>query len=359
VKNVGRGNAVGITVFGCEKDEAAVFDALAPRFGVRPTLTGEPVSARGAALARGDQCVSVGHKSGVSESSLRALREVGVRYISTRSAGIDHIDVKAAQRLGITVGNVAYSPAGVADYTLMLVLMAIRDAKLIVNGAARYDFRLGAARGRELRDLTVGVVGVGRIGAAVIERLRGFGCRVLACGRGDRDDSGDRGDGSGGGRSGGGDRSDGSGGGQGGGATRAPLGELLEKSDIITLHAPLNAETYHMIGREQMALMRRGAFLVNTGRGALVDTGELIKALESGRLGGAALDVLEGETGIFYFDRSQQPMDNQFLRELQKMPNVIITPHTAYYTGRALYDTVEKTILNCLDFERGAGLWAD
>jgi len=169
--------------------------------------------------------------------------------------------------------------------------------------------------------MTVGVVGTGRIGKAVIERLHGFGCRVLSHNRGC-------------------------------GTGCVPLRALLENSDIVTLHAPLNADTYHMIGRKQIEIMKPSAFLVNTGRGALVDTDELIKALETGKLGGAALDVLEGEEGFFYFDCSQKPIDNQFLRKLQKMPNMIITPHTAYYTGRALYDTVEKTILNCLDFER-------
>ena len=108
-----------------------------------------------------------------------------------------------------------------------------------------------------------------------------------------------------------------------------------------------------MIGREQLKIMKPGAFLVNTGRGALIDTDELIKALESDQIGGAALDVLEGEEGLFYFDCSQKPIDNQYLLTLQKMPNVIITPHTAYYTGRVLYDTIKKTLLNCLNFERG------
>jgi len=312
---------IGITVFGCEKDEENVFYELSPRFGAVPAIVNNHVSSCRAIPDYGNECVSVSHKSRVTESSLFALRKAGVRYVSTRSAGVDHIDVKAAQRMGIAVGNVAYSPDSVADYTLMLMLMAVRGAKSIVAGVKRNDFRLDAVRGKELRDMTVGVIGTGRIGNAVIERLHGFGCRVLThnggCGTG-----------------------------------CVPLRELLEESDIVTLHAPLNADTYHMIGRKQIEIMKRHAFLVNTGRGALVDTDELINALEAGKLGGAALDVLEGEEGFFYFDCSRKPIDNQFLRKLQKMPNVIITPHTAYYTGRALYDTVEKTILNCLDFER-------
>jgi D-specific alpha-keto acid dehydrogenase len=313
---------VGITVFGCEKDEAAVFYELSPRFGVEPVITDCSVPACGAMPARVNRCISVSHKSTLSESGLVALRKAGVKYISTRSVGCDHIDVEAARRMGIAVGNVAYSPDGVADYAIMLMLMAIRNAKPVVTGAAKYDFRLDAVRGKELRDMTVGVVGAGRIGGAVIQMLHGFGCRVVAH-----------------------DRSRETGG-------LAPLRELLENSDIVTLHTPLNADTCHLIGRRQIELMKRGAFLVNTGRGALVDTDELIKALETGKLGGAALDVVEGEEGLFYFDCSQKPVDNRFLQRLQEMPNVIITPHTAYYTRRALYDTVEKTILNCLDFER-------
>jgi D-specific alpha-keto acid dehydrogenase len=120
----------------------------------------------------------------------------------------------------------------------------------------------------------------------------------------------------------------------------------------VSLHTPLNTETHHIIGREQIETMKGGAFLINTGRGALVNTEALIEALEGGTLGGAALDVLEGEEGLFYFDCTEKPIDNQFLLRLQKLPNAIITPHTAYYTERALYDTVERTLMNCLNFER-------
>ncbi|HBK5874528.1 TPA: D-lactate dehydrogenase VanH-A, partial [Enterococcus faecium] len=131
-----------------------------------------------------------------------------------------------------------------------------------------------------------------------------------------------------------------------------PFDELLQNSDIVTLHVPLNTDTHYIISHEQIQRMKQGAFLINTGRGPLVDTYELVKALENGKLGGAALDVLEGEEEFFYSDCTQKPIDNQFLLKLQRMPNVIITPHTAYYTEQALRDTVEKTIKNCLDFER-------
>ncbi len=244
-----------------------------------------------------------------------------MQYISTRSAGCNHIDVQAAERLGISVGNVAYSPDSVADYTLMLMLMAVRGAKTTLSRAQCHDFRLSEVRGRELRDMTIGVVGTGRIGAAVIERLRGFGGRVLAYDRRP--------------------------------ATSAPyvtLNALLRESDVVTLHTPLTEDTHHLLDQRRIDLMRPGAVVVNTGRGSLLDTEALVRALEAGRLGGAALDVLEGEEGIFYFDHSRSPVRDPLLLRLQQLPNVLVTPHTAYFTDHALSDVIENTLVNCVQF---------
>ena len=135
-------------------------------------------------------------------------------------------------------------------------------------------------------------------------------------------------------------------------ADYVPLDELLQQSDIVTLHTPLNTDTNHLLNRQRIEQMKQGAFIINTGRGSLLDTEALIPALESGKLGGAALDVLEGEEGVFYFDYRKKPIESKLLLRLQKLPNVLITPHTAYYTERALSDTVENTIINCLKFER-------
>jgi D-specific alpha-keto acid dehydrogenase len=315
---------LGITIYGCEQDEAALFDELSPRVGMVPTIARVPVSESTVVAVPANRCISVGHTSPITGPVLRALQEVGVEYVSTRSIGFDHIDLDAAGALGITVENVVYAPDGVADFTLMLILMAIRHAKQITHAADQHDFRLDV-RGRDLRDMTVGVVGVGNIGTAVIRRLRGFGCRVLAHNNGRKTAAA---------------------------AELVSLDELLHESDVVTLHVPLNSATHHVIGREQLDAMKPGAVLVNTGRGALVDTDALITALERGTLGGVALDVLEGEEGIFYFDRTTRPVDNQFLLRLQRLPNAIVTPHTAYYTRRTLHDIVENTLVNALSFER-------
>ncbi|MFI6071991.1 D-isomer specific 2-hydroxyacid dehydrogenase family protein [Actinoplanes sp. NPDC051343] len=311
-----------MTIYGCGRDEAVLFRRLAPRFGMRPTITEAGVSEANVGLASGNRRISVSHKTPVTDATLRALSRAGVEYISTRSVGYNHIDLSCAQSLGIAVENVAYSPDSVADYTLMLMLMAVRNAKAVLRRADVHDYRLSEVRGRELRDLTVGVVGTGRIGTAVMDRLRGFGGRILA------NDSRPK-----------------------TAADYVPLDELLRESDIVTLHAPLTADTHHLLGRRQFELMKHGAFVVNTGRGSLLDTEALVAALESGRLGGAALDVLEGEEGIFYADHSAKAVESKQLLRLQEMPNVIITGHTAYYTDHALSDTVENSIINCRKFE--------
>jgi D-specific alpha-keto acid dehydrogenase len=135
-------------------------------------------------------------------------------------------------------------------------------------------------------------------------------------------------------------------------ADYVPLGELLRRSDIVTLHTPLTPDTHHLLDRQRIERMKPGAVIVNTARGALLDTEALVSGLESGRLGGAALDVLEGEEGVFYADCSDKLVESQQLLRLHKLPNVLISPHTAYYTDHALRDTVENSITNCLKFER-------
>ncbi|MEI7054356.1 D-isomer specific 2-hydroxyacid dehydrogenase family protein [Nocardioides sp. CCNWLW239] len=302
-----------------------MFDSLAPAHGVSLTMTTEPVTEDNADLARGDRCISVSHKAPISNATLLALEKRGIRYISTRSVGVDHIDADFAASIGITIGNVFYSPDSVADYTVMLMLMAIRQAKATIRRTDAHDYRLAASRGRELRDLTVGVIGTGRIGTAVIERLRGFGCDVLAHDLRPRPATD--------------------------GAEHVDLDTLVERSDVVSLHTPLSEESHHLLDRRRIDVMRPGAYVINTGRGALIETPALIDALEDGRLGGAALDVVEGEEGIFYADLRGREIPNDWLARLQEMPNVLVSPHIAYFTDHALRDTVENSILNCREFE--------
>jgi D-specific alpha-keto acid dehydrogenase len=287
----------GITVYGCDPDEAAAFRASAPRLGVVPSITSAPVVVvDGRVLpVPGNRCISVAHTDRLDVAALRALCDAGVEHLSSRSIGLDHIDIAAAEELGIAIENAPYAPDGVADFTLMLLLSAVRPA---ARGATGRD--------AELRDLIVGVVGAGRIGSAVIERLRGFGCRIVV-----HDPRATI-----------------------AGVEQMGLSELLETSDVVTLHLPLRPGTRHLIAAAELARMPRGAVLVNTARGDLVEPEALVAALASGHLAGAALDV---------------DLDDP---RLLASPHVIATPHVAYRTQRALRDTVEQTLLRCLAFER-------
>lgn len=315
---------VNITFYGCLADEQEMIRTLAPYLGADPVVTGEDVSASNVHLARGCRCISVGHRAAITRPILTALREAGVMFISTRSIGLDHIDICAADSLGIQVQNVCYAPEGVADYTLALILMALRRTREALLSTGQKDFRLYGARSKELRNLTVGVMGTGRIGAAVIRRLRGFGCRILAF---DPDPTAK--------------------------VRYVSQNELLKSCDILTLHVPLTEQTFHMIGKAQIQKMKHSAILINTARGALVDTAALADALRLKKLGGAALDVIEGEETLFYGKPGEAQSLSRDVQDLLNMPNVILTPHIAYYTENVLFETVQKSMESCLQFAAG------
>jgi D-specific alpha-keto acid dehydrogenase len=168
------------------------------------------------------------------------------------------------------------------------------------------------------------VIGTGRIGTAVLDRLHGFGCRILA--HDTRPGTSEH---------------------------YVAIDDLVARSDIVTLHTPLTPHTHHLLNASRIGRMKSGAYVINTGRGSLVDTTALVAALESGHLGGAALDVVEGEEGIFYADCRDQHIDNDALLALQRLPNVLISPHMAFYTDHALQDVVENSLTNCVDFQKG------
>ena len=315
-----------ISVFGCEKDERHLFERFAARYGVEICCIDALLRHENACDIPLDSAISVNHKAPVDARLIRMLQKRNIKYLSSRSVGLDHIDLDAARHAGIIVENITYSPQSVAEYTIMLMLMAVRNAGSILRRVNGCDFRLEEKRAPELRDMTVGVIGTGRIGNAVMERLSGFGCAILAYDPNPRAN-----------------------------AAYVDLDELLMRSDLVTLHLPLKADTWHILNRERIAQMKRGAIIVNTARGALADTAALTEALEHGRIACAALDVVEGEEGWFYRDCSSLAPP-PFAR-LLALPNAIITPHTAFYTEHALDDIVRNTVRNFLEYRGGLRKW--
>lgn len=311
-----------------EYDELGYMETCARELGFEFGWTPEYPTLQNIELAAGADGVTI-ITNPLTAELLDALRGMGVRGVATRSIGYDHIDVPHARELGMRVAHAAYPPEGVADYTVMLMLMALRKVKLVDRANAAQDFTLRGKLGRSLTNCTVGVVGTGSIGACVVRELQGFGCRVLAYDPYPKDSLG-------------------------GLATYVSLDELLAASDVVTLHVPGLPQNHHMIGAAELASMKPGAVLVNAARGSLVDTAALLDALESGRLGAAALDTIEHEAGLYYLDRSRDVLVARERAALLALPNVVVTPHMAFYTAEAVEGMVRSNCEALMAFADGA-----
>ncbi len=308
-------------------DELPCLEALSRELGFDYGWTADYPTLENAGLAAGADGICI-ITNPMSRELLAAYRELGVRGLTTRSIGYEHIDLAAARDLGIRVGHASYPPEGVADYAIMLMLMALRKVKLVCRHAAAQDFTLEGKLGRSLAGCTVGVVGTGAIGSCVVRELRGFGCRVIAYDPFPRAELAEL-------------------------ATYTSLPELLASSDVVTLHAPGLPENRHMIGAEELSLMKEDAVLVNAARGSLVDTAALLDALESERIGGAALDTIEHEAGLYYLDRSRDALPNRDRAALMALPNAIVTPHMAFYTAEDVEGMVRSNVEALLAFAAG------
>lgn len=310
-----------LLAYSVREDEKIFFETYGKKYGIEVVMKKEPPNLDNVKQMENCSCVSI-ITTPINKELIRQWKDKGVRHISTRTVGFDHIDCQAAREMGITVSNVSYSPYSVADYTIMLLLMAVRKVGVITRRYMVQDFSLKGVQGRELRNLTIGVVGTGKIGQTVIGYLKGFGCRILAYDLNEKEEIMSM-------------------------AEYVSLNDLFQESDVITFHAPSTSDSYHMVNRKSIAMMKDGVILVNTARGSLVDTDALIEGLESGKIGGAALDVLEDEQRIYYQDYKNANIRHRQMAILANTPGVILTPHTAFFTDQAVSDMVEYSILSC------------
>lgn len=281
----------------------------------REILTKENVS-----LVKGYEGVCILGHSIIDRALMEELKKAGVKYVATRTIGYNHIDVKAAKQCGIRISNAHYDPCNVADFTVMLMLMLLRKAKISVIRALVNDFSLDEMCGRELRSLTVGIVGAGKVGRKVIQNLSGFGCKILV-----HDPFVDPED-------------------LPAYVKCVTLDEILKNSDLLSLHIPFTEETKHLLNRERIATMKRGALLVNTARGELIDTDALVEAIESGQIGGAGIDTIEDEENVCHVDLGTQIVARRDIFYLKQFPNVIYTPHQAFFTEEAAAAMVESSL---------------
>ena len=275
-----------------------------------------------AALAEAHEVVCAFINDDLSAPVLERLAAGGTRLIALRSAGYNHVDLAAAKRLGLAVVRVpAYSPHAVAEHAVALILALNRRLHRAYNRTREGDFTLHGLTGFDLHGKTVGVVGTGQIGAAFARIMAGFGCQLLAYDPYPNPEL------------------------LALGARYLALPELLREARIISLHCPLTEHTRHLINAQSLAQLQPGAMLINTGRGALVDTPALIDALKRGQLGYLGLDVYEEEAQLFFEDRSDLPLQDDVLARLLTFPNVIITAHQAFLTREAL-DAIAATTLD-------------
>jgi D-lactate dehydrogenase len=305
-------------------DETEFFKEFSNKYNVEVVLTESEPTTETAKLAKGFDCISI-ITTIIDAELVEEFHKLGVKFISTRTIGYDHIDLKKAKELGIHVGNTTYSVNSVADYTIMLMLMATRKIKLIMEKSSAQDYSLKGVQGKELPNLTVGVLGTGRIGKTVIKHLSGFGCKVLAYDIYENEEVKVY-------------------------AEYVDLNTILKSSDIITLHMPATDENHHMINKESIKLMKDQVYIINTARGTLINTNDLIEAIENKKIGGAALDVIENEANLYYNNLNGKVLENRDLAILKSFPNVIVTPHTAFYTDQAVSDMVENSIKSCILF---------
>lgn len=284
-----------------------------------------------AALAQGTVvCAFVNDR--LNAAVLASLRTAGVEMIALRSAGFNNVDLEAARTSGMTIARVpAYSPNSVAEHAAALVLSLNRRTHKAYARVREGNFSLEGLSGFDLFDRVVGVVGTGRIGAAFARIMNGFGCKLLAFDPAANPDCVAL------------------------GVAYVELQELLARADVISLHCPLTKETRHLIDEAAVGRMKPGVMLINTSRGALIDTRAVIQGLKSGQLGYLGIDVYEEEEQLFFEDLSNEVIQDDTFMRLLTFPNVMVTAHQGFFTHEALTAIAETTLLNVSAFETGRG----
>lgn len=294
----------------------------------RLTFLEPRLSEETAPLASGTDAVCIFVNDIADAPTLEVLAAGGVKLVALRCAGFNNVDLAAARRLGIQVARVpAYSPHAVAEHTIGLILALDRRLHRAYNRVREGNFALDGLLGFDLHGKTAGVVGTGEIGSVVARILLGFGCKVLASDPHEAEDL------------------------KAAGVAYVDIDRLFAESRIVTLHCPLTPQTYHLVDERRLARVRPGLFLVNTGRGALVDTPAAIEALKDGRLGGLAIDVYEEEADLFFEDLSGKVLTDDVFARLLTFPNVIVTGHQAFFTREAMTAIAGTTVANVTRFE--------
>lgn len=322
-----------IAFFDTHRFDRAAFERNNAAFGHALEFLEPRLTARTASLAKGCEAACSFVNDEVGADAIAVLAREGVKLLLLRSAGFNHVDLAAAKQVGVRVTRVPeYSPWAVAEHAVALVMALNRKIHRAHARVREWNFSLDGLVGFDMHGKTVGLLGTGRIGAAAARIFLGFGCRVLAWDI-RRDESLEK-----------------------AGVRYVELAEIFRESHVVSLHVPLTPQTRHLIASDALAAMRPGVLLVNTGRGALIDSRALLDALKRGHIGAAALDVYEEEEAVFFRDLSDEVVQDDVLARLLTFPNVIVTSHQAFLTAEALDAIATTTLESARAFERGEPL---
>lgn len=302
------------------------FDALKRDYGIDMKYFENRLNPQTAITAHGCKAVVAFVNDKLDKTTIDILGRIGVEAACMRCAGFNNVDLKSAAGKLRVFRVPAYSPSAVAEHAMAMLLCLNRKIHRAYNRVREYNFSLKGLTGFDLKGKTVGVVGTGKIGQAFIDICLGFGMKVLAYdpypiwGRG---------------------------------VEYVDFNELCRRSDIISLHCPLTKESYHLISRHTLHVMKKGVYIINTSRGALIDSEALLEAIKSEKVGGAGLDVYEEESDFFYEDVSESIIQDDKLKLLLGTPNVLVTSHQAFLTEEALHNIAETTLQNLSDYFEG------
>ncbi len=295
-------------------------------------FTEDALDSETAIQAMGYKAISIFSADDAALVVLQKLWELGVRFITLRSAGYNNIQIKAAKRFGFKVANVPdYSPHAIAEHAVALLLAFNRKLIIADTQVHQYNFMQEGLMGMNLHGKTVGIIGTGRIGSIMVKIMYGFGCHILAHDLEPDDDLIELCD-----------------------VTYTTLDDLCRKSDIISIHLPLTYESHGLINSKKLALMKKDVIIINTARGAVVDTNAIIDALEENDIKGYCTDVYEKEKGVFFKDHSKEGIKDEKLKKLLSFPNVLMTPHQAFMTKEALVNIADTTFENIGFWEEGS-----
>ncbi|WP_439487632.1 2-hydroxyacid dehydrogenase [Algoriphagus sp.] len=322
-----------VAFFSTKSYDRQSFDKLLPRHKHEFTYFDPKLDSITAALAEGHDAICTFVNDHLDKAALTRLSEIGVSNIVLRCAGYNQVDLEKASELGFKICRVpAYSPEAVAEHALALIMTLARKTHKAYNRVRENNYSLEGLTGFNINGKTTGVIGTGAIGKAFCKIMLGIGCKVLAYDIKENEELKKL------------------------GVIYMPLDELLPQSDIISLHCPLNSDTHHLIDQQRLSQMKEGVVLINTSRGALIESKAVIQALKTKKVGNLGIDVYEQEEDLFFQNRSEEILQDEDIARLMTFPNVLITGHQAFLTNEALYQISATTLKNLDELAEGKSL---